>query len=128
MERLVDLEEEYEAAGYADGLAAGRSVGLAEGRELGCEHGYDIGRDVGFYRGWAQAWLGIAAAHPELVPERALAKLRAIQDAADAVPVVNSDGAHFAECIKAVQLKHKVAAAILGVSVAAELPTDSLAY
>ncbi|KAJ2767478.1 hypothetical protein IWQ57_003934 [Coemansia nantahalensis] len=118
----------YEAAGYADGLAVGRAVGRAEGRELGCEHGYDIAKDAGFYRGWAQTWLRAAAAHPGLVPDRALAKLRAIQDAADEIPAVNSDGAHFADRIKAIQVKHKVAAAMLGTSVAAELPANTLAF
>ncbi|KAJ1729763.1 hypothetical protein LPJ61_003368 [Coemansia biformis] len=128
MDRIADVEREFESAGYAEGIAAGRAAGIAEGRELGCEHGFDIGKDLGFYRGWAQAWLRAAAAHPGLVPDRAQAKLRAIQDAVDAVPMTNDDGAHFAERIKAVQLKFKVAAAMLGASIATELPTETLSY
>ncbi|KAJ2368249.1 hypothetical protein H4S01_001695 [Coemansia sp. RSA 2610] len=127
-ERAINAEEEYERAGYAEGLAAGEAIGAEEGRELGLEYGYDIGKDLGFYRGWAQEWLRAAAAHPDLVPARAQKKLQAIVDAVNDVPTVNDENAHFGERLKAIQLKFKTVSATLGVSVATELPTESLSY
>ncbi|KAJ2082745.1 hypothetical protein H4R24_001341 [Coemansia sp. RSA 988] len=127
-DRIIDIEGEYENSGYAEGLADGKRIGVVEGRELGCEHGFDIGKDLGFYRGWAQEWLRVAAAHPELVSERARKKLLAIQEAVNAVPSANSEGAHFAERIKDIQLKFKTVSAMLGVGASAELPTNSLSY
>ncbi|KAJ2782517.1 hypothetical protein H4R18_002210 [Coemansia javaensis] len=128
LDRAADIEAEYEAAGRAEGVAAARGAGLAEGRELGCEHGFGIGRDLGFYRGWARAWLAIAAARPELVPDRAAKKLRALQAAVDAVPSANAEGAHFAEHTRAAELRFKAAAATLGFSAAADLPSNTLAF
>ncbi|KAJ2480217.1 hypothetical protein IWW56_002583 [Coemansia sp. RSA 2131] len=133
-DRAVNFEEEYvglfsyEQAGYAEGLEAGRKLGAAEGRELGMEHGFDIGKDLGFYRGWAQEWLRAAAAHPDVVPTRALKKLQAIIDAVNDVPTVNDENANYEARAKSIQLKFKTVSAMLGVSISTELPSNSLSY
>ncbi|KAJ2816750.1 hypothetical protein IWW50_006393 [Coemansia erecta] len=118
----------YERAGYSEGLVAGRKLSAIEGRELGCEHGFDIGKDLGFYRGWAQEWLRTAAAHPDLVPVRAQKKLQAIIDAVDDVPATNDESANFEERGKAIELKFKTVSAMLGVSINAELPSNTLSF
>ncbi|KAJ2520318.1 glycerol-3-phosphate dehydrogenase [Coemansia sp. RSA 1939] len=124
--KIVDIESEYKDRGYAQGKEAGKNAGAVEGRELGLEHGFDIGKDLGFYQGWVQTWLDAATTQPGLVPDRAQKKLLAIKAVIDSVPATNIEGAHFDDRLKEIRQKFKVASAMLGVNISAELPTNSL--
>ncbi|KAJ2719896.1 hypothetical protein GGI07_004941 [Coemansia sp. Benny D115] len=126
--RVDDLEEEFEDIGYAQGLEAGKQVGELEGRQLGCESGFDIGKDLGFYHGWAQQWLAAASKHPEAVPVRAQKKLQEIVAAVEQVPQTNVEGAHFSDRASKIQRMFKMASAMLGQNIAAELPANTLSF
>ncbi|KAJ2785415.1 hypothetical protein GGI15_001931 [Coemansia interrupta] len=119
--QVLDIEEEFEDAGYLLGMEDGKAIGAVEGREMGCDSGFDIGKDLGFYQGWVQQWLAAADTHPEVVPARAQKKLIEIKALLDEVPTTNVEGAHFADRIKKAQQKFKVVAAMLGVNIAADL-------
>ncbi|KAJ1664360.1 hypothetical protein IW140_004133 [Coemansia sp. RSA 1813] len=125
---IVDIESEFKDLGYTQGKEDGKAAGVVEGRELGFEHGYDIGKDLGFYQGWVQTWLDAATTHPSLVHERVRKKLTAIKAIIDSVPTTNIEGAHFDDRLKEIQKKFKAASAMLGVSIAAELPSNSLSF
>ncbi|KAJ1998628.1 hypothetical protein GGI04_003729 [Coemansia thaxteri] len=125
---IANVEDEFEDAGYIEGLEAGKVAGRIEGRGMGCDNGLDIGREVGFYQGWVQQWLRAASARPELVPERVVKKLAALQSVIDEVPAANGEGADFADRLKAIHQKFKTVSAMLGINVAAELPSSSLSF
>ncbi|KAJ1935637.1 hypothetical protein FBU59_005323 [Linderina macrospora] len=128
LERTADIEEEFEDIGYEEGLLDGKKAGDREGCKMGCEYGLNIGRDIGFYVGWVSEWLSIAEARPEIVSERTHKQLQTIQKLLDEIPTKNVENANFQETLKKVERKFKVVTATLGVNMAAELPSNTLAY
>ncbi|KAI8321427.1 hypothetical protein GQ54DRAFT_182461 [Martensiomyces pterosporus] len=128
LDRVADIEDEFEDMGYAEGLRDGRKAGEIEGRDMGCEYGFGIGRDIGFYDGWVREWLKTADTHPDLVSERSRRQLESIQKLISDVPARNIESAHFSDRLKAIQRKFKAVSATLGVNVSAELPSNALSY
>ncbi|WVQ81513.1 hypothetical protein IAT38_003637 [Cryptococcus sp. DSM 104549] len=59
LEEANHLESTFYKEGYESGAAHGRLHGLFEGRELGREKAWELWEEVGYYEGWAQAWVGV---------------------------------------------------------------------
>ncbi|KAI5116905.1 hypothetical protein M0805_000800 [Coniferiporia weirii] len=60
LEVLVDLEQQFYDVGYEDGLQHGKIHGRIEGRELGRQKGFEMWEELGFYMGFARAWMAVS--------------------------------------------------------------------
>ncbi|KAF3906983.1 hypothetical protein ABW21_db0204214 [Orbilia brochopaga] len=53
---VLNLEEDFYAIGYREGVAAGRTAGRLEGRALGIEKGFEKYLALGLIRGRTKLW------------------------------------------------------------------------
>lgn len=59
LEDLVNLEQKFYDAGFAEGFEHGKMEGHNEGLTYGLEKGYDMWEEIGFYEGFATLWKSI---------------------------------------------------------------------
>ncbi|KAK6358908.1 hypothetical protein TWF696_000084 [Orbilia brochopaga] len=56
LDAVLNLEEDYYAIGYNEGVIAGRTAGRLEGRALGLEKGFEKYLALGLIRGRTKVW------------------------------------------------------------------------
>ena len=61
-DEIVFLEANSVRQGHEEGQGRGRKKDLSSGWNLGIERGQEIASEVGFYQGFAKAWLRIPGA------------------------------------------------------------------
>eukprot|EP00118_Oscarella_pearsei_P002740 m.11435 g.11435 ORF g.11435 m.11435 type:complete len:132 (+) comp23317_c0_seq1:16-411(+) len=110
-EDIFLAEDKIYQKGYDEGYDSGRQQGLEEGRRIGAEKGRILALEVGFYSGFAGAWLESDGKKSHA--EKALKQLKKLTDD---FPLDNPRHPDIIEKLDRIRAKFKQVTSLLGVS------------